>query len=49
MAEKVSGQERQGRFSLGPTEFEVSVGQLGGYVYLESATRRLKHQTEVWG
>lgn len=49
MAGKVSGLERQDRFNLGPTEFDVSVRQLGEYVYLESASRRLKHRTKVWG
>lgn len=49
MAGKVSGLERQDRFNLGPTEFDLSVGQLCEYVYLESASRRLKHRTEVWG
>ena len=45
----MSGLEGQDTFNLGPTEFEMSGGQRGGYVRLESATRRLKHRIEVWG
>lgn len=49
MAEKASGLEGQERFNLGPTEFEVSVGQLDGYVYVEGVARSLRHRTEIWG
>ena len=49
MAELLSGLEGQDTFNLGPTDFEMSVGQRGGYVYLEGATRRLKQRIEVSG